>query len=120
MNEDTGQLDKKTEMSWGVGLTLIILGILGIDHSPVFGIFATTLLQNLFYIITGLLSLGFLVTHKTLSEYLAVLFGILGFLGLIFPIGSFADTYLHFFISLYYLWIYTGADEKTSVTIHPA
>lgn len=120
MNENA-PFNKKTEMSWGIGITLIIFGILGVDHSPVFGMFATSLLQDIFYILIGLLSLGMLVTHKPLSKYFAILFGVLGILGLLFPIGSFADSYLHFFISLSYLWIYAGKDEKESqITIRPA
>lgn len=113
-------LDKRTEMLWILGVMLGILGVLGIDHSPVFGVFSTTLIQNMFYILIGLGSVVFLTTHRKSSKYIALLFGVLGLLGIVFPIGSFADSYLHLFFSISYLWIYYARDEKRRIHLTPA
>ncbi len=106
-------ITKKTEMLWIIGVTLSILGILGIDHSPVFGLFSTTLIQNLFYITTGIVSIVIVIPHLNVARILSVLFFFLGALGLAFPIGSFADSYLHFFLSFVYLYIYYSKEDNS-------
>jgi|GEM_PF-3962876 len=114
---EASALDKKTEMLWGTGLTMVVFGILGIDHSPVFGIFATTFIQNIFYISAGIITVAVGIQNIAITKYLGILFGLFAFLGILLPIGSFGDIYLHAFLAAVYLYIHFSKDEKIAVRL---
>lgn len=100
-------MDKKEELLYILSFILLSTGVLGFIHDPIFGIFHTTIVQNIFYILTGLYTFWYALrsnseTVGNFLKHMAFLFGVITYISIAIPVTNFLGLITSNFINAFF------------------
>ncbi len=110
-------------VTWLLGIVLVVVGVLGFVNDPVLGLFEVDLTHNIVHLLSGIIGIAAAASGESYSRLFLIIFGIvygavavIGFtmggniLGL-FDVNQ-ADNYLHTAIALVCLGVGFGGGRK--------
>lgn len=114
------------EMLFFIAVFLATIGVFGVLHTPVFGLFDTTVLQSVVYLTSGgiLLRSLFNLEKDRFIRLFALFYGALAVMGFLLPhdalLGIFSfkgsNNFLHAFFALIFLFIWQVQNRRTIFT----
>lgn len=100
-------MDKKEELLYILSFILFFTGALGFVHDPILGIFHTTIIQNILYILVGLYTFWYALrsnsqTAGNFLKHMAFLFGIVAYISIAIPVTNFLGLITSNFINAFF------------------